>query len=258
MAIVTGIVLAHRFDAPPSWFSDEFARTRQYDGIVYLLEGKAQYRFAAGRIIALVKGDCIYLPKETSYTVYCAPDSPFIHMTVNFHLAAQTLLDNKVTKKRLSNAGKFEQVFARMIHTWSVRHPFYQERCMGFLYELLYLLENEVCTNASPYLNKIAPARQYLDEHFTEEISPDALSRLCGMSPSYLRRLFRQALGETPSEYKRRLRMAMAKDLLRGSQMTVSQVAALCGYEDLAYFSRVFRKTTGVAPSRFCEMPRDT
>ena len=78
------------------------------------------------------------------------------------------------------------------------------------------------------------------------------------MSPSYLRRLFRQALGETPSEYKRRLRMAMAKDLLRGSQMTVSQVAALCGYEDLAYFSRVFRKTTGVAPSRFCEMPRDT
>src|SRR5699024_4908182 len=99
------------------------------------------------------------------------------------------------------------------------------------------------CTNASPYLNKIAPARQYLDEHFTEEISPDALSRLCGMSPSYLRRLFRQALGENPSEYKRRLRMAMAKDLLRGSQMTVSQVAALCGYEDLAYFSRVFRKT---------------
>lgn len=258
MAIVTGIVLAHRFDAPPSWFSDEFARTRQYDGIVYLLEGKAQYRFAAGRIIALAKGDCIYLPKETSYTVCCAPDAPFIHMTVNFHLAAQTLLDNKVTKKRLSNAGKFEQVFARMIHTWSVRHPFYQERCMGFLYELLYLLENEVCTNASPYLNKIAPARQYLDEHFTEEISPNALSRLCGMSPSYLRRLFRQALGETPSEYKRRLRMAMAKDLLRGSQMTVSQVAALCGYEDLAYFSRVFRKTTGVAPSRFCEMPRDT
>ena len=79
-----------------------------------------------------------------------------------------------------------------------MRHHFYEERCIGFLYELLYLLENEVCTNASPYLNKIAPARQYLDEHFTEEVSPDALSRLCGMSPSYLRRLFRQALGEAP------------------------------------------------------------
>ena len=257
MPIVTGIVWTHRFNASPSWFSDEHAKERHYDGIVYLLEGEAKYCFIDGRNIVLSAGDCIYLPRETPYTIRCSPNLPFVHMTVNFNLAEQNFLGNKITKKHLSNGIKFEQVFGRMIHIWAVRHHFYEERCIGFLYELLYLLENEVCTNASPYLNKIAPARQYLDEHFTEEVSPDALSRLCGMSPSYLRRLFRQALGETPSEYKRRLRMAMAKDLLLGSQMTVSQVAVLCGYEDLAYFSRVFRKTTGVSPSRFCEMPRD-
>lgn len=123
-------------------------------------------------------------------------------MTVNFTLAEPDLFGNMPVCKHLTNSVRFVQVFSKLVHIWTTRHAFYEERCMGLLYELIYLLEKETCTNISPYLDKISPACQYLEEHFTEAGSSVQLSELCGMSPAYLRRLFRLALGETPSEYK--------------------------------------------------------
>lgn len=70
----------------------------------------------------------------------------------------------------------------------------------------------------------------------------------------YLRRQFKKALGLTPHEYLTQLRMEYAKHLLtdeRGECMDISEVAYRAGYYDPLYFSRAFRKYTGVAPSNW-------
>ena len=253
MPIITGIIWTHRFSAPPSWFDDEHAKQHAYHGIIYLLEGQVSFLFKDGRTICLTEGQCLYIPQGALYIVRGSPEVPFIHMTVNFTLAEPDLFGNMPVCKHLTNSVRFVQVFSKLVHIWTTRHAFYEERCMGLLYELIYLLEKETCTNISPYLDKISPACQYLKEHFTEAGSSVQLSELCGMSPAYLRRLFRLALGETPSEYKCRLRIALAKELLLSRQLSVAQVASMCGFADEAYFSRVFQKNTGTPPSRYFE-----
>ena len=71
------------------------------------------------------------------------------------------------------------------------------------------------------------------------------------MSPTYFRRLFHSVFHETPVQYRRRLRIARAVDLLLTGQYSIAEIAAACGYPDPAYFSRVFHQTMGLSPSEY-------
>ena len=249
--VIGRIVLAHHFVSPPGWCGWDHARKRLSSGIVYVLDGGAEYSMADGKRFSVRAGDCIYIPKGSVYTTQCSQTESFTHMTVNFELAQGEEFFPTLVRRRLGNPVQFEQLFSRLIHHWTVRHPFYHERCIGMLYELVYCLLNEIRLPGSPYLEKVQPARVYLDEHFKEDFELNGLAGLCGLSEPYFRRLFLRVFHETPAEYRRRLRISYAEDLLLSGSCTVSQAAQQCGYSDPAYFSRVFRKTLGVSPSQY-------
>lgn len=249
--VITNIVLAHHFVSHPGWHSEEHAHMRLSSGIVYVLEGHAEYVMGDGKRFTVRPGDCIYIPKGSVYTTHCGLEESFIHMTVNFELLRDEEVFPALVRRKLSGPVHFEQLFSRLVHHWTVRHPFYHERCIGILYEMIYLLLKEIQSPGSPYLEKLRPARVYLDEHFREEFELEMLPEMCGLSETYFRRLFHRVFNETPAEYRRRLRISYAEDLLLSGRYSISEVAQLCGYPDPAYFSRMFRKTLGVSPSRY-------
>lgn len=249
--IVSSIILAHHFVSPPGWYSDEYALARRYHGIVYVIDGYAEYILGDGSRLHVRQGDCLYMPRGCVYTTRCNDEQAFVHMTVNFDLTASEGLFDATVRRKLTAPVQFEQQFSALVHHWRVRHPFYYERCMGILYEMIYLLLKEMKDPGSPYMEKLRPARQYLDEHFREEFPLELLPQLCGLSETYFRRIFRKAFHETPAEYRRRLRIACARDLLLNGQCSISETALLCGYPDPAYFSRVFHQTLGMSPSQY-------
>lgn len=72
----------------------------------------------------------------------------------------------------------------------------------------------------------------------------------------YLRKLFKKELGVTPLEYMTNLRMKKAETLLTAmwtNEYSIAEIAEQCGYEDALYFSRVFKKHFGCAPSAFAK-----
>lgn len=251
--VISRIVLAHHFSAPPNWSSRDYARVRLFSGIVYVLDGSAEYIMADGKRFTVRKGECLYIPKGSMYTTQCGDTENFVHMTVNFEL-----LDNRefypiLIRKKLSHPIHFEQLCSKLVHYWTVRHPYYHERCIGVLYEMIYVLLKELTQPSGPYLDKVLPARVFLDEHFQEDFELTQLATLCGLSETYFRRLFLRVFHETPAEYRRRLRIAYAEDLLLSGNCSVTQAAQFCGYSDPAYFSRVFRKTTGLSPMQYID-----
>ncbi len=248
---VTEIVLAHRFYAPPGWRSYEYAGGRQMYGLVYGLRGWATNRFQDGRTQALHAGQAMLLPRGTTYVTACDERAPFEHMTVNFHLQAE---DGELSQPLLLQPGagsSFEYTFTQLVRCWTGRHSHYRVRCIGLLYELLYQCLAE-CT-AAPRVQerKIAAARDYLDEHFCEDFPLSELPERCHMTETYFRRLFQQVYQQTPSQYRTRLRIAKSRDLLLDGRLSVNEIARLCGYEDAAYFSRVFKQATGACPTSF-------
>lgn len=93
-------------------------------------------------------------------------------------------------------------------------------------------------------------SRRFTDPEFTPRLAMKAM----GYCEDYLRRRFRRAAGQTPTEYLLSLRLSHARMLLaRGSasSMSVHEVALLSGFYDAAYFSRVFRRQTGCSPREY-------
>ena len=95
-------------------------------------------------------------------------------------------------------------------------------------------------------------AVEVLRRRFREELSVEDIADETGHSPSHLSRLFRIELGTSIMDYLTRLRMDEAKRLLLGDDdKNIGQIAEASGYRDPNYFSRVFRRETGLSPREY-------
>jgi AraC-like DNA-binding protein len=95
----------------------------------------------------------------------------------------------------------------------------------------------------------------YLHQNFDRALSRDEIAQELGVSEDYLSRIFNQELGISPWDYLNRYRIARARELLRQSYDGIAEIGRRVGYSDPAYFSRVFRKITGMSASEFREHP---
>lgn len=249
--LITDIVMVHRFTAAPGWKYNEYRFTRDYHGIVFVLEGSAIYCFNDNRKVLLKKGMCMYLPKNTLYSTVCNSKEGFDHLTVNFRMADESTISTRWFCVQPRSYNSFRQLFGKMVHEWNNHHPFYRERCMGILYELVATMLAEELAVPQQHLSRLLPARSYLEKHFRENLRIGELSTLCGMSETYFRRLFYSVFHETPIEYQTTLRIKLACDLLVTEKYSVAEIAGECGYQDSAYFSRVFKKTVGICPTHY-------
>ena len=102
----------------------------------------------------------------------------------------------------------------------------------------------------------LLPAVHYIEGHLAEKIAGEDMARLCSMSPFRFSREFKEAFGISFREYLVRLRLKEAARLLENPQARVAQVAYAVGFNDMSYFSRMFKRYFGVSPSSVQGVPR--
>ncbi|MFA6689887.1 MAG: helix-turn-helix domain-containing protein [Sphaerochaetaceae bacterium] len=93
-------------------------------------------------------------------------------------------------------------------------------------------------------------AVMFLCRHATTQISRWQLADAVNVSEDYLTRIFRKELGISPWDYLNRYRIHLASQLLRRTAMTINEVASRTGFQDQAYFCRVFKKVRGCPPGK--------
>lgn len=91
----------------------------------------------------------------------------------------------------------------------------------------------------------------YFHEHIEEKLTLESIAQAFYISPSYLRRIFRQATSKSVMEYFRKLKMDYAESLLRDGQLTVSEIAEKLNFSSSQAFSRAFRHDTGKTPTDY-------
>ncbi|MCR4908110.1 MAG: helix-turn-helix domain-containing protein [Lachnospiraceae bacterium] len=103
----------------------------------------------------------------------------------------------------------------------------------------------------------VSSVKSRLEEgYMSQDISLEALSREANVSSYYLSRLFREETGETFMEYLTNLRLNKAKELLEGTEQSMKELCQAVGYADPNYFSRIFKKNTGLTPTEYREEVR--
>jgi AraC-like DNA-binding protein len=91
----------------------------------------------------------------------------------------------------------------------------------------------------------------FIERHYAESITVDRLSGIAAMSESSLMRAFRKVTGKSPIDYVVQLRIAKAAELLRNSDLSVTEISFRCGFNDSNYFSRQFRRVMGRSPREY-------
>lgn len=124
-------------------------------------------------------------------------------------------------------------------------------RMMGYLMVILSLLA-DLCggkpEEAPPARGGVDRVVRFLNGNFQRQIRLEELARMAAMSENSLLHHFSGMIGTTPMKYLTRLRIRYAAELLHNTDMPVAEVAESAGFADPAYFSRAFRRETGLAP----------
>ncbi|GEP94042.1 GlxA family transcriptional regulator [Chitinophaga cymbidii] len=201
----------------------------------------------------------------------------------SFLLAATGLLDGKKATTNWMFAGLFRQKYPRvMLEDDKIivdQGKIYS--CGGafsFTTFIIYLIEkycgHEVAITASKILminmhqqpqtsfsifqfqknhadDEITRVQQYMEANYDKTITVAEMAGISNMSTRNLIRRFEQATGNTPLEYLQRFRIENAKKMLEDKHYGIEQIAMKCGYEDMSFFRKVFKRHVGMTPREY-------
>lgn len=125
-------------------------------------------------------------------------------------------------------------------------------RLLSIFADHLSLKSNQIAVqaaNAEPPV--IRRARQFIEEHHTEDLSLGQVAQAVHTSIFYFCKLFKKVLGINFTEYVSRVRTEKAKTLLLNPNLRVSEIAYEVGFQSLTHFNRVFKNVVGLAPTEY-------
>jgi AraC family transcriptional regulator len=107
------------------------------------------------------------------------------------------------------------------------------------------------------YRGGLGPARlrtikEFVQAKMEDELTLIGMAQSVELSPAHFSRMFRKSTGQTPHQFVLRQRMERAKQMLRGADLRVLDVAVACGFKTQQHFARVFRHNFGTSPTEYC------
>ncbi len=101
------------------------------------------------------------------------------------------------------------------------------------------------------HIDAVYKAMEYVRANYDKKMTLDEIARSAYLSRAYLSSIFKEETGESLSAYINRVRIEKSKVLLMDKDVSLIDIANLCGFEDQSYFTRVFKKTVGVSPKKY-------
>lgn len=220
--------------------------SRPSHAFIFRLGGEAEYIFD-GKKMKVKKGEVAFLPQGAHYE--CRTKNA-IYMSINF---SANIENPKISSYSLESFYGANYEIESFTELWNFGGEEGKYKCLSMFYDLLsYIsrLENMEKSEEKKYA-LIKPALEYLKANiYSPTLRIDKLHSLCGISDTYLRRIFKERFHIAPQEYVLTSRLIHAKSILdSGDFDSIKEVSELVGYTDPLYFSKAFKKLYGCSPS---------
>lgn len=231
--------------------------------IQYITSGRGVFEIG-GRKKTLSAGD-LFLISPSQLASYCADkDEPWEYYWVTFNGtdAQRLLLSAGLSHQRpICHYGELPALKSAILDIYNCKGGSVKDEAnmIGRLYLLLGLLIENAKTEQQPLSGSdhVQAAIKYIQYNYANDISVDDIAKSTGISRSHLYRLFVKHVSIAPNEYLIRFRINQACTLMRDKHLNISEAAYSAGFHDQLYFSRIFKKYKGVAPSRYLQTMDD-
>lgn len=216
--------------------------------LIYNLSGESAV-FFNGKVLANTKDTIRFLPQGeiSEYVVERKENGECID--IFFDTDAPVSKEAFVLK--LKQSEKIKGLFKKIFSVWVAKRDGYYFECISILYKILAELQKSDYIPESQY-DSIKPAIDFIETNFLDKkITTENLTACCTISYPYIKKLFVKKFGIPPIKYSIQLKINYACDLLSSELYTVSQVAEICGYNDIYFFSHQFKEYVGISPTEF-------
>ncbi len=218
--------------------------------IIYITSGEGKLS-ADGKVIPFANRDIFVIPPETG--IETSSEAGYSRIMIRMDSTDALNRFDGVTKvhdNHNKDVRTFISILGRECAADNPAHAEYIDRLAHLIISLIATLSIREADR--PYVERIEHllARNLSNASFTLDSIYQTAPNL---TKDYVRRIFKQKTGYTPKSYLNRLRIEKAKELLsdKNKRHNVKQAAAACGFNDQYYFSRMFKRLTGVSPNRW-------
>ena len=248
--------------------------------LLYIVEGKGRMKIG-GNLYHAFKG-CLFLWRPGVQYSYLPDEAhPFFIYAVNFDFTSRhacavspispdraELFDpENITETvnftdfplfnamvRLEDMAYVEHTLLEMISEYMTRKIFCVQKLQGIFTALIYEIARIASVGALSHKTGGFTADEmidYLQQHYSEEITNETLGKRFNFHPAYISRLMQRHTGMPLHRYLIRYRVLVAVNLLQSTGCSVGEAATKVGFTDVNYFSRCFKKYTGTRPSHY-------
>jgi AraC-like DNA-binding protein len=242
-------------DAPYQW---EKGRVLPIYGMVYLTQGQGKYRSRECDEQKVRAGDLLLLFPGVWHNYFPLTKTGWTEYWVLFngaqpqYLADQGVLSPSAPIMHPGLDDELHQLFIQMLKCAQDRPPGYNYLLAGMTFQILAKALSLV-QGFENSQRKMEPAIQkakiYLEDHWDRIVDMTALARSLHVTYRHFRGQFKASTGISPHQYHLHVKINKAKELLEEQRLEIKEIAALLGFNDPYYFSRLFKKKTGLAPS---------
>ena len=227
-------------------------KKRYSDCFIYVCSGSAFYTFQ-DKTFTASKGDVFYLAYKSRYDIDVAEDYYVTYIDCMLDAPKDCCFESDIW--HIGEGEDVESLLMRLNRKYIPTDTGSRLLALSTLYTLFGTLHK---IRTQGYLSsdnraKMQAAKETIEQNVgSKDFVCTSLSRDAGLSGVHFRRLFMRYFGMTPYQFLTTLRMCRAKTMLLASQeASVAEIAEATGYQSVYYFSRAFKRETGMTPTQY-------
>ena len=230
-------------------YHNKNSRTRAYDSLSIRLSGCCDFGYK-NRNYNITPNGLLYIPQNADYSQLTEGETIIAIHFLNYSSAG----NNDFEFLHLEHPEEYANIILDMYNIWNEKAPGYKSLCTSLFYRVIHMANRQMSLNTPSDKSNtaITDAVRYIHKHYKSvNISVTELARMSSVSETYFRRLFKRIYLVSPSMYIINLKLEYASQILSSKLYTVSEVSEKSGFNDVKYFSRLFKKKYGQTPGKY-------
>ena len=239
------------------WYS--IPHSHSYTELFYIVGGEGQFQIN-DRVFPVKAHQLVVVNPNILHTEVSFEAHPLEYIVIGIEGLELTIPETEEGRYCIYTFPEGNNVLACMqdiLREMHDRAPEYQTVCQAYMEIIMVQLMRNASVSVTPIHSRFpanrqcASVRDYIDQHYKENITLDQLSEKVSINKYYMAHSFKREYGISPINYMIACRIRESKRLLAETDLSLSQIAAVLGFSSSSYFSQSFRNAEGMSPTEY-------